>query len=521
MDIPIPAFGEANYSETASNRNTRIVNILDASAESFYSYLKKLEEYGFSLQEQRSSGHKLYAAFKKENTGIFLNYYGNLAELNIAIEENCGYFTFDAQAGAPIVSPQITQVHLVDFGMSYAIRLSDGRFIVIDGGWGFEPDVQELFRVLKEGTPSGRPVVAAWILTHPHRDHHLCFAEFILRYPEDVVIEKLLMNYPEPDDLAHYPEMIKEDWRIADTATINRVPQMLNTVNKLGIPVYEPHSGQVYRIGDAVCEILSCMDDTILISSSLNPTSLVIRMELGGQVILWTADAAFSTCRLVERYGSYLKADIMQVPHHGFQSGTAEGEIAGYSLVKPETCFLPVSDLDAYTVICTNREGSRYLMTKAGIKELITGDVTSTVTLPYTPPDWAEEELRKKYLSGLDNSGARTWVFTDLDTSCSDDFVFSFLNMTNTPAEIIIEIYFDEPGRNLSHIKATVPGRAFKRLCIVDKNDVLLNGVYFNWESLEAKGIPENASFGVRFMSNRPVVISHKNHSASYISANR
>lgn len=521
MGITIPAFGESNYAETVSNRNTRVVNISDANAQTFNAYLKKLEEYGFSMEEHHSRGQNSYAAFKKENTGIFLNYYGALAELNIAIEEKCGYFSFDAQSGVPAVSPQITQVHLVDFGMSYAIRLSDGRFIVIDGGWDFEPDVQELYRVLKEGTPSGKPVVAAWFLTHPHRDHHLCFAEFLLRYPGDVEIERVLMNYPEPDDLDHYPEMEKEDRRVADTATINRVPRMLKTVSELGIPVYEPHSGQVYRIGDAVCEILSCMDDTILICGHINPTSLVIRMELGGQVILWTADAAFSTCRLVERYGSYLKADIMQVPHHGFQSGTPEAEIAGYDLVKPELCFLPVSDFDAYTVFCTYRESSRYMMTKAGIKELITGGATRTVTLPYTPPDWAAAELRKNYLSGLDNGGAQTWVFTDLDTSCPDDFVFSFLNMTNMSAEVMIDIYFDVPDRNLSFIKATVPRKSFKSLCIIDKNDVLPNAVWFNWEKLEDKGVPKNASFAVRFISNCPVVISHKHHSPAHISANR
>lgn len=521
MSMHIPALGEANFAETLSNRNTRIVNISNVGVQQFDAYCRLLGENGYAQKEYRQNDTHYFAAYFCGETGIFLNYYGALSELNIAIEENCGYFAFEDQAGEATVPPQITQVHLVDFGMSYAIRLSDGRFIVIDGGWDFEPDVQELYRVLKEGTPSGRPVVAAWFLTHPHRDHHLCFADFILRYSEDVVIEKLLMNYPEADDLVHYPELAKEDWRVTDTATINRVPQMLNTVNKLGIPIYEPHSGQIYRIGDATCEILSCMDDTILISDKINPTSLVMRMELGGQVILWTADAAFSTCRLVERYGNYLKADIMQVPHHGFQSGTAEAEIAGYDLVKPEVCFLPVSDFDAYTVFCTNREGSRYMMTKAGIKELITGDTTRTVTLPYMPPAWAQEELRKNYLSGLDNSGVRTWIFTDLDTSCPDDFVFSFLNMTNFPAEIMIDIYFDEPNRNLSYIQATVPKKSFKRLCIIDENDVLPSAVWFNWENLAVKGIPENASFAVRFVSNRPVVISHKNHSASYIPVNR
>ena len=85
----------------------------------------------------------------------------------------------------------------------------------------------------------------------------------------------------------------------------------------------------------------------------------------------------------------------------------------------------------------------------------------------------------------------------------------------------MIDIYFDVPKRNLSYIKATVPGRSYRKLCIIDESDVLTNAVYFNWEKLEEKGIPENASFAVRFVSDRPVVISHKRHQAAFTSANR
>lgn len=226
-----------------SNRNTRIVNILEAGEQTVSSYCQLLKDSGYEKREYRRNGCNIYAAFSCGNSGVFLNYYGTLGELNIAIEENCCYFAFEDRAGEAIVPPQITQVHLVDFGMSYAIRLSDGRFIVIDDGWDFEPDVKELYRVLKEGTPVGKPVVAAWFLTHPHRDHHLCFAEFIRRFAEEIIVEKLLLNYPEADDLAYYPELEDEDWRVGNAASIYRIPQMLEAVNRLGIPVYEHHTG--------------------------------------------------------------------------------------------------------------------------------------------------------------------------------------------------------------------------------------------------------------------------------------
>ena len=50
-----------------------------------------------------------------------------------------------------VVTPEITQIALEDFGMSYVIRLSDGRFIVIDGGRDFEPESDKLFKALNDG----------------------------------------------------------------------------------------------------------------------------------------------------------------------------------------------------------------------------------------------------------------------------------------------------------------------------------------------------------------------------------
>ena len=84
--------------------------------------------------------------------------------------------------------------------------------------------------------------------------------------------------------------------------------------DKCGAKVYMPHTGQKYIIGDAVLEILSSIDDTIHVSDDINPTSLFIRMELGGQVILWSADASYSHGFIPERYGNFLKADILQIP---------------------------------------------------------------------------------------------------------------------------------------------------------------------------------------------------------------
>ena len=207
-----------------------------------------------------------------------------------------------------------------------------------------EPDADELFKTIKEGSPDEKPVIAAWILTHAHSDHFHCVMPFMDKYGELVTVERFMYNFPERDDLEHYPKLKHKDKRFVDSSIYTNIPLMEERIAKCGAKVYMPHTGQKYIIGDAVLEILSSIDDTIHVSDDINPTSLFIRMELGGQVILWSADASYSDGCIPDRYADYLKADILQIPHHGFGMGNPKKEIEGYEYIKPETCFLPVSD---------------------------------------------------------------------------------------------------------------------------------------------------------------------------------
>ena len=62
-------------------------------------------------------------------------------------------------------------------GLCIVIRASNGKFIIIDGGWDRQRDADDLYNILAEYTPSGTtPTVAAWVLTHAHEDHQSVFA---------------------------------------------------------------------------------------------------------------------------------------------------------------------------------------------------------------------------------------------------------------------------------------------------------------------------------------------------------
>lgn len=509
-------FSDISFSEERINENLSVVSAFDVD-KSFLSLVEKyLERNGFARIEDRNADERYYSAYKKDDIGIFINYYANIREMRIVEEYECRYFSYDDKVGANIVSPQITQVTLEDFGMSYVIRLSDGRFIVIDGGRNFEPDADRLYKCLVDGVVHKKPVIAAWVMSHPHSDHFHCFMGFMDKYSDRVIIEKFMFNFPEHDDLKHYPKLAQKDDRFeTDTSEMTNIPIMLHWINRIGASIYTPQTGQTYFIGDARLEILSCICDTIGTSDTINSTSLVIRMELGGQVILWSTDASYSIAKLPERYGDYLKADILQVPHHGFQCGSATAEIEGYELISPRICFIPVSDFNAYTIFCTFRDGTRHLMNSMDIDEIITGTDQRTITLPYIAPAYAKQQYKYNYATGVDNCGARTWIFTELSTSRKEDFVFTILNTTIRPANVFAELFFEDHHRDIKFIKIEVKGVRQRKVCIIG-DEVDSESLYFNWLSLKKQGIPENADFSIRFVSDVPVVISHKDHAATY-----
>lgn len=497
------------------NNDSKVASLQSVQKADFDSYVNLLAENGYVKKEEHCRFGNDFIACVKGDDAIFVNYYPSLQEMTIVAENHTRYFDYCDSIGASVSIPQITQLPLEDFGMSYVIHLSDGRFVIIDGGWDFEPDARRLYAHLKRNCTTEKPVIAAWIMTHPHSDHFHCYITFMDLFAKDVVIEKYLLTFPEHDDTSHYPKLIKKDKRFEDSSAFTNIPKMFAHMVQSNAPIYSPHTGQQYRIGDAVFHILGSMDDTIHISDDLNDCSLVIRMELGSQVILWSADAHFSALRLAEKYGHYLKADILQVPHHGFRAGDAQAQIDTYKLIEPSVCLLPVSDFDAYTIICTYHTPSRYLMRYAGVQEIITGDAERTLTLPYVPNPVTKEIYANKYSSGRHAGGATTWVYSELHTDNEEDFQFSILNMTNLPVTVWIELFFENPANAVRFIKASIPRMSLKSIRI-DSDDVDGDALYFNPYSLKEKGIPEHVPFAVRFTCESPIVISHKHHSCSY-----
>lgn len=488
---------EFKLSETAKciyttiNSESAVCTIKNASAEDYASVTHVLIQNGYELKEENSKAFHKFGAYLKAKTGVFVNYFVNINEITVCTERETNYFSYCDEMERPLLSSQITQVHLKDFGMSYVIRLCDGRFIIIDGGWDYSEDAERLYEALRSGFGSGEIVIAAWIFSHMDCDHYRCINAFTELHRRDVTVQKFMFNFPARS---------KENFAAEEPHILKAIENM----KLYGAEIYRPHTGQRYRIGNALFECLSCPDDTYYFTEDDNAASLVFRMELEGQVVLWTGDAVFSDSALLHKYGNYLKADILQVPHHGFFSGDQEEQKKCYDLIAPEVCFLPLSDYDAYVLIATYIGVSEYLMTELAIKQLITGDETVTITLPYHAPEGAGKAYRDKFEKGRSAAGKTVWIYSGLCALNEDDYVFDVLNTAWAGITVSVDVFFEDANDVIVRKSFSVPQFSIRRINILD----IIK---------ENRSPPAlSSSMAIRFLSKTGIVITHKKHIVSY-----
>ena len=86
------------------------------------------------------------------------------------------------------------------------------------------------------------------------------------------------------------------------------------------------HTGQIMYFGSTKAEILHTYEDdypTHVIAG--NQISVLVRFTFAGQTVLFTSDMHQNSAPyVVAMFGDYLRSDILQIPHHGYNGGTAD-----------------------------------------------------------------------------------------------------------------------------------------------------------------------------------------------------
>lgn len=202
-----------------------------------------------------------------------------------------------------------------DNGMSMLFLLSDGTFLVYDGGQG-HGDAHHLFGTMKRLSKQyalEKIRVSAWVITHYHRDHRGFLEPFLDAYRERVEIREFWYHSIGRGDVEKTVKQYCPD-----------------------TPIRHLSMGERVRLSDVEIEVL-CTPEALLVyapnamNEDDNNASLVTRLSVDGKSILISADAGRLAWEfMVQTHGKNLKSDIFQVPHHGVPHG---GSIEAYRLV--------------------------------------------------------------------------------------------------------------------------------------------------------------------------------------------
>ncbi len=320
----IPQYREAGYDlMNRSDLNSYYVQYHNTTAEEYRTYLEKLKTLGFTCYAEREVNGNLFATYTDGYNVLDVNYLKFYQITRIAAETtaNVTLAKQESDSAGTVTTPQLTQIN---GACAFILRLSDGRFLVIDGGLNYEKNWKSIYEQLTaQNVREGKPVIAAWILSHAHVDHYGGFIGFAEHYGTKVTVEAVVLNIPSYETYSKNVEAANVTPDM--TEMITRAKQAIS-VTYSDAALIIPHAGQLMWFGDAMVDMLYTHEDLApAVMTVTNSSSLIYTVTLGGQRIVFLNDAHDDASTIVYRmYGNTLKSDIVQVAHHGYNGGNTQ-----------------------------------------------------------------------------------------------------------------------------------------------------------------------------------------------------
>ena len=355
----------------------------DATPETFNNFKSGMTTHTL-VSESEESGN-LFASYNVGKNLINISYSKHDDGFRIIINKNKqGTALFEKKDVKKVCEPMIL-MHGLSWngehqnGLCLLIRLSDGTFIVVDGGFNRDKDASDLYNLLVKHTPEGmKPTVAAWFITHAHGDHHATFAnKFVAKYKLKVDIKSVIFNPPSA---------ALNQTEDNEGGGAGNVIAAANSIT--GCEWVRCHVGDKYYIGDAEVDMLYTIDYQYPATFTYyNTCSIIFSVKIAGQRIIVTGDGANSSfSKVVGMFGADLKADILQVAHHGYGTGVSESAstavVQAYKHISPTLVLWPIGP-DGYKSV----EGKMYnqvLFQLPSVKEIVVAeDKDFLYALPY------------------------------------------------------------------------------------------------------------------------------------------
>ncbi|MBE6668389.1 MAG: MBL fold metallo-hydrolase [Ruminococcaceae bacterium] len=307
----------AAYKKTLSAISYMTVKYYDGTEETFYT---KFDSNNVRSMKQVADNLSLKGVTHSIIDYIFEIFYGAGSDPMLGDSLLVGYCTVDS-----LYNSKFDSSYWHAAGMGYIVKTADGKLIAIDGG--NTVDAQGFYTLLREySTTKDVVTVDYWILTHPHGDHVNALVAITsdTELKNKIDIKNLVFHFPTD----------------FDTSTRNYNDKMQSIAEYYGADIINPKKGQVINIGEAVVTFLFVADNYKSYNTA-NKLSLIFTVELDKN-IMFTGDIYEEGLKAAyNEYGSALKCDILQMPHH-FLADTGYKpfyEMADASSVLLPTCI--------------------------------------------------------------------------------------------------------------------------------------------------------------------------------------
>lgn len=235
----------------------------------------------------------------------------------------------------PSLAPEITAppeginvlYQLNDYSqmMSYVIRTKNNKLIIIDGG--YDRNGKDLVQLAKTLTEQEVPEIEAWLMTHVHEDHVDAFSEIMSKKTPALNVKQIYYNFPSRNFVKKYAE--------STLVTYDKFMKAAAKFTQDQITIVQ--TGDIYTIDGINIEVMLTPDESIT-ENPINESSVVYRLTIDGQTVLFLGDAAQAAgTRLLKTYKDDLASDVVQMAHHG--SHGVEKSV--YKRIDPKVCLWP------------------------------------------------------------------------------------------------------------------------------------------------------------------------------------
>ena len=310
----------------------------------YNAYKNELEAAGMVLSNTYEMGNNKHALYKGDKANVYASYIGSENIARVFYEKAGTLYPSAEEQSYETVSEYIPTLWMLDVdsqksssdaasgsngGMSFILKVADGSFIIIDGGYNTAKESSRILDFLKENTPEGQtPVVSAWIITHQHSDHYGALRSMTAKHLNDITVKAFYYNMPSEghdaaDGMANSIRGWMSKWKGA-------------------VQYSKLHSGMRFYVADAQIDVIFTHEDLYPVTgTNLNDTSLVLRVTHGGKRIMFLADIEERASRVIEKYMTKeeMKSDFVQVAHHGYEGATR----AIYDMIEAHTVLWPVN----------------------------------------------------------------------------------------------------------------------------------------------------------------------------------